>query len=346
MATLAAQVPVSDEALAVRRKWRWAAILLQVEAFGALMMGALFLIRSTATVSPAAQLMGLTAAAVLFPFAAAIERGNRNAGLVLAVLYSLRVFQFVAAPTSTFMRMAPLILIEGLVFGRAVIAMTKPGAPPAEQPKRSRGAHLVVMVLPILVAATLFSQGSRQHLTAAVHGTPDDAVRIAHVLGWVLVFCGIGLVLLHELPSRISMALGRGAVSVKRPGWVDALDAFTVPSFPTKLPWTLQVRMDFAIGAVTLIASVWVLHWMSDAMSQSGVMLVPGVLIFPIVALLCIPLGFVWIGIGIAEIRGKPWVRKLRFIAAFPLLLVGIFAAPIFASILKDLALSALRKTL
>ena len=334
MATISAEIPETNEAIAARRHWRWAAILLQVEAFGALMLGAVYLLTSTATVSPAAALMGLFAATLLFPLGTAIERGSRGAGLILAVAYSLRLFQAVSAPASTFMRMAPLLLLEGFVFGRAIYAMTRPGAPlPAPSASR-RVASLLITLLPIAAAMVLFSRGMQSHLAVAVSGAEGEAVRSAHWLGRLLITGGIVLALLHQLPTRIFRAIGSEAP--RMPRFNGALPWLRVPEIRLRWPWTHQVRLDFAIGITTLVVSVYLLDKMVDMMSGPDVMLVPGVLIFPLVALLCIPLGFVWIAIGIAEIKKKKWAQPARIVAAIPLLLVLAASVPIIAALAKD----------
>ena len=331
MATLSATIPVPNDALAAQRKWRWAAILLQVEAFGALMMGALYLLRSTGTVSPATQCMGLVAAALLFPLGAAIERGSRGAGLVLAVMYSLRAFQLVLAPMPVLMRMGPLLLFEGWVFGRAILAMTNPAAAVPAPSSGERVRNLLITIIPIALAVALFVRGPLYYHKALIAGVqPDEARAIIRTLGSLLVCGGVLLVLLHRLPHRISLAVrGRGL----------SMPAF-VAKLPGIMPWTLQVWMDFAIGAATLAGSLYMLDWFFDAATSPGAMLVPGVLIFPLVALLCVPLGIVWIVVGIAEIRRKSWARTLRIAAAVPLLIVMVLALPL----LKDLVVSSIRR--
>jgi hypothetical protein len=331
MATLSATIPVSHEVLAAQRKWRWAAILLQVEAFGALMMGALYLLRSTGTVSPVAACMGLVAAALLFPLGTAIERGSRGAGLVLAIMYSLRAFQLVLAPLPVLMRMGPLVLFEGWVFGRAILAMTNSAAPVPAPGTGERVRNLLITIIPIALAVSLFQRGPLYYHNAVVSDVqPEQARAIIRTLGSLLVCGGVMLVLLHRVPQRISLAV-RGREL--------AMPAF-VSKLPGIIPWSLQVWMDFTIGATTLAGSLYMLDWFFDAASRSGAMLIAGVLIFPLVALLCVPLGIVWIVVGIAEIRGKTWARTLRFAAAVPQLMVMMLALPL----LKDLAVSFLRR--
>ena len=71
-------------------------------------------------------------------------------------------------------------------------------------------------------------------------------------------------------------------------------------------------------------------------------MLVPAALLIPLAALLYFPLGIVWLGIGIAEVKRKSWTKTARLIAAIPLLLMLMLILPIVPTLigllLKSLA--------
>src|SRR5688500_9891121 len=154
MATSAAATPVQFDIIAARRSWRWAAILLQFETLVALLLACIHLLRynTAAGVNPMPALFALLATTVLLPFSKGIQRGSHGAGLVLAVLWSLRTLQILLAPMETILKLAPILLIEGVVFGRALYAMAQAGVGEKTDSMPQRVQRLTRTYVPIVLA--------------------------------------------------------------------------------------------------------------------------------------------------------------------------------------------------
>ena len=300
------------------RWWLWAALLLQAEVLGALITATVFVLRSPGAVSPAPVLFGLLAASLLFPLGNAIERGSHPAALILAVMYALRAFQALASPFETLVKMAPMLVLEGFVFGRAIVLMTKhkDGTRPDEA---NRIWQWIRFVLPLIATAVLFSRFNQFTISMASRLSTEMWMEKTHGIARAALSLALFFVLAYRMPQRVLQAFGRARPRVSLRG---ATSALPIPKWP-RLAW-----LDFAIGLCTLWGSVWVLSWFFDAASQPGAMLVPSVIIVPLMAVIYLPLGVVWLVIGVAEIKQKKWTQNARIAAAVPLLLLLIMVGP------------------
>ena len=334
MATSAADISVELDDIAARRTWRWAAILLQVEALSALLLACLHLLRynTAAGVNPMFALFAFLGVTVLLPFSKAIQRGSHGAGLVLAVLWSLRALQILLAPMETIVKLGPLLLLEGIVFGRALYAMSKAGVIVLDESARERvqrllrtyvpiaGALAMITFLPLLYARELTVNGPE--LGASLH------TKLA-----------IALLVLGALVAYAHRAFAADVDS--GPPWTTQVRGLFV--YIPRPAWPAWAWADFAIGAVTFAVSLFVLIAFFEAIDQPGMMLPAVVIYIPIACILYMPLGLVWIGIGIAEIRQKPWTRTARIVASIPLLMLLVLIIPMIPAVVYALIQEVLK---
>lgn len=322
MATSSARVPGVSDLIAARRKWRWAAILLRVEALGALVVACLYLMMQRATVSPLPALFALLAAALMLPLSGSIERGRHGAGLVLAVVWSLRALQIALAPVETIVKQAPFLLLEAIVFGRALLAMAQVGEPLVADSVRKRSFRLTRAISPIIVAVVLIIFVPMRYAVKVMDGGVAEAARMNDRVGLLLLVLGAIMTILY-FSSTEAVATGRRSLDLRA-----LLQRVPHPHWPA---WAW---LDFAVGTITTSLSTFILVRFLDWIDQPEMMLPPVALFIPIACLLFMPLGLVWIGIGIGEVKGRTWTRTARIVAAIPILMAAVLLAPVVAAII------------
>jgi hypothetical protein len=200
MATPAAATSASFDMNAARRTWRWAAFLLQAETLGALLLACSHLLRynTAAGVSPMYALFALLATTVLLPFSKGIQRGSHGAGLVLAVLWSLRLLQILLAPLETIVKLAPILMIEGFVFGRALYAMSQAGIGEPIDNAPQRVGRLVRTYVPIALALALIVYLPQRYIRELTLNGPELAASLHTQIAILLLVLGALLAFVHR----------------------------------------------------------------------------------------------------------------------------------------------------
>lgn len=318
--------------MTARAKWRWAALLLQAEALGLLIFEALRLITATESISPVPALLTLVGVALLLPLGSALERGSHAAGLILIGLYAVHIMSAITAARHVLALMLPLLVLEGLVFGRAVVAMSRTPAESASPDARSRAMEWLKTCAPIVVAFGLMSRVQQDYQRALSSYDPVQVRTVADRTGVALLLLGLVTAFVHGFPNRAAFALTGRAFAIEKL-WARR----PLRNLPP------VVWVDFTVAVILLASSLYVLLTTLEAMSRPSVMLVPGVLLIPLFAIAYFGLGVIWIGIGIAELRRKSWTMKARIAAALPVAWAAILILPGLLKALAEQSLSQLR---
>jgi hypothetical protein len=222
------------------------------------------------------------------------------------------------------LKLAPLLLIEMFVFGRAILASAQVQAR-LPQSKRSAGASIKI-ALPIVGALLLVLYS----VSAEFSNRSDAAARVA-----LLAIIGVLVAsLLHDVFGRVMRAFRGNDIGIS---------ARQIGARAPLPDWPRIVYADFAIGIITTLASAFMLAWFAEAAGKPDVMLPPSVLVIPLVALVALPLGIGWIVIGIGAVRGKKWSERARGLAAVPTFVLVMMVAPMALALTKSFVVNLLK---
>ena len=316
----ATNTAIDQEALEWRRLDA-VALLVQAEAAILLLSPAIALLVRDAAPDPRPALMALWVAPVLWRLGHGVANASRVA---IGILIGLVLFHLVSINGPTIDPVDVVVVaIEVIAVGVAVVTMRK------HQPPVRPGWNRQLIwqtVVPIALAVAWTSYVRRIDAS----NQPDYVTAMNPAVRWLalmLIGTAIWLIVSTRFAPRVVRALtGAPLKNTARPAW-------------RNVRWTAAPWFDLIAAVVIGGVSWWTLVWFLDVSSGSGVMLVPGVLLFPLTSLFGLAVAAAWAISAWAHHTNREWARRPRAVAvvgsAILALIVGPFAFAVLKAFLK-----------
>jgi hypothetical protein len=298
------------------------ALVVQAEAAILLLSPAIALLVRDDAPDPRPALMALWVAPVLWRLGHGVANASRVAiGILLALVF----FHLISINGPTIDPVDVIVVaIEGIAVGVAVVTMRR------HQPPVRPGWNRQLVwqtVVPIALAVAWTSYARRIDVT----NQPDYVTAMNPAVRWLalmLIGTAIWLIVSTRFVPRVVRAF-TGAP------WKSVASS---PARP-KIRWTAAPWLDLVAAVVIGAVSWWTLARFLDLSSGPDVMLVPGVLLFPLTSLFGLAVAVAWAVSAWAHHTNRVWARRPRAVAMFGsailVLIVGPFAFAVLKAFLK-----------
>ena len=307
------------------REWRRldaVALVVQAEAAILLLSPAIALLVRDVAPDPRPALMALWVAPVLWRLGHGVANASRVA---IGILLALVVFHLVSINGPTIDPVDVIVVaIEVIALGVAVVTMRR-HQPPVRPGWNRQLIWQTVVPIGLAVAWTSYVR----RIDAS--NQPDYVTAMNPAVRWLalmLIGTAIWLIVSARFAPRVVRA------------FTGAPFAPTAPRAPRpKVRWTAAPWFDLVAAVVIGVVSWWTLVRFLDLTSGTGVMLVPGVLLFPLTSLFGLAVAVAWAFSAWAHHTNRVWARRPRAVAMFGsavlVLIVGPFAFAVLKAFLK-----------
>jgi hypothetical protein len=294
------------------------ALVVQAEAAILLLSPAIALLVRDVAPDPRPALMALWVAPILWRLGHGVTNASRVA---IGILLALAVFHLISINGPTIDPVDVVVVtIELIAVGVAVATMRK------HQPPVRPGWNRQLIwqtVVPIALAVVWTSYARR----IDVSNQPDYVTAMNPAVRWLallLIGTALWLIVSTRFPGRVVRAFTGAPVKSTAPRAARPKVRWTEP------PW-FDLIASLVIGAV----SWWTLVRFVELTSGPGVMLVPGVLLFPLTSLFGLVVAVAWAVSAWAHHTNRQWARRPRAIALFGSAILALIVGPFAVAVLK-----------